>query len=383
MRFGIRESRTACLIFFLLTVAWGATAETDLSVFGDSFQNGFRDSHWVSLNVGNTTLVHSGACSISVSPVASWQGIYFRHPGFDTTPYSSLSFWVHGGTNGGQRLQVQALLGNANPPQDVYYRFTAPTGAWQQVTIPLAALGVSRKTNCSGFWIELTPSGSSNTFYVDDVQFNSSAAAVSPASDATTAATAAPVKAVETGWRVADWCMVGALALLFALLAWLIVMLRRSGLGASKALVPVSAACLPEPGVQADDPSEIIAKILPSEADGTLDPQVRRIRERVALELAEFAKHSLVQGLYSQRGKLMETQQKAEEELAALEARLAMLQLPMQERIRAYELRIGELEKQLNTRDQEMRGMIEATLLLVQQRLEEEKSRQNAGTRLN
>jgi len=40
------------------------------------------------------------------------------------------------------------------------------------------------------------------------------------------------------------------------------------------------------------------------------------------------AKQSLVQGLYSQRGKLLETQEQARRELAELEARLAALHLP-------------------------------------------------------
>jgi len=47
---------------------------------------------------------------------------------FDSTPYVSLSFWVNGGPAGGQRLQVQGLLGKANPPADVYYRFTLAPG---------------------------------------------------------------------------------------------------------------------------------------------------------------------------------------------------------------------------------------------------------------
>jgi isocitrate dehydrogenase kinase/phosphatase len=114
-----------------------------------------------------------------------------------------------------------------------------------------------------------------------------------------------------------------------------------------------------------------------------VEAQARQLRERIALELAEFAKQSLIQGLYSQRGKLMETQQKAQEELSSLEARLAMLQLPLQDRIKAYEHRIGELEKQLETRDEEMRGMIEATLMLVRERLEKEKTKQSVPSRFN
>ena len=97
----------------------------------------------------------------------------------------------------------------------------------------------------------------------------------------------------------------------------------------------------------------------------------------------EFARQSLVQGLYSQRTQLMETQKKAELMLSELEARLASLHLPLEERVRAYETRIAELEQQLETRDDEMRHMIQATLQLVRERLEQEKANSPQADRFN
>ena len=86
-----------------------------------------------------------------------------------------------------------------------------------------------------------------------------------------------------------------------------------------------------------------------------------------------FAKQSLVQGLYEQRNALLDTQRKAEQALIELEQRLAALHLPQQERICAYEDRIAELEKELETRDDEVRELTRATLLLVRRKLQEEK----------
>jgi hypothetical protein len=56
-----------------------------------------------------------------------------------------------------------------------------------------------------------------------------------------------------------------------------------------------------------------------------------------------------------------------------LESRLSELNLPVHERIRAYEKRIAELEKELESRDEEMRELTRATLLLVKQKLEQER----------
>jgi len=104
--------------------------------------------------------------------------------------------------------------------------------------------------------------------------------------------------------------------------------------------------------------------------------QSQILREQIMPGLTEFAKQGLVQGLYSQRNDLLAMQEQARQDVAALEARLTELQAPLQERIRTYERRISELEKQLETRSEEMRELIRATLLLVQQKLAEERAKE-------
>lgn len=146
---------------------------------------------------------------------------------------------------------------------------------------------------------------------------------------------------VDSG--AALWWIMGALTLIIGLLAWLILALRRGAPGASTALLP-----------PAGNPPQLT-------------------HEKALAELTEFAKQSLVQGLYEQRNALLDTQRKAQQALIQLEQRLAALQLPHQERLRAYELRIAELEKELETRGEEVRELTQATLLLVRRKLEEER----------
>lgn len=93
-------------------------------------------------------------------------------------------------------------------------------------------------------------------------------------------------------------------------------------------------------------------------------------------ELTEFAKQELVQSLYTQRQVLTETQRLAEQRLAELEKWLGQLQLPLQERIKAYEQRIAELERELAAKDESVRELTKATLLLVRRKLGEEKERE-------
>jgi hypothetical protein len=111
------------------------------------------------------------------------------------------------------------------------------------------------------------------------------------------------------------------------------------------------------------------------QAEAIAAKQARILEEKVGPQLVDFAKQALVQGLYTQRNALLETQRKAEEALTELESRLADLELPRPQRIEAYEKRIAELEKELETRGEEMRELTRATLLLVREKLEEERSR--------
>ncbi|MGH7977656.1 MAG: hypothetical protein ACREC8_13485, partial [Limisphaerales bacterium] len=118
-------------------------------------------------------------------------------------------------------------------------------------------------------------------------------------------------------------------------------------------------------------------------AEAMAGKQGQMLREKIMPELTEFAKQSLVQGLYAQRNALIETQQKAQQALVELESRLTALQLPLQERIRAYEKRIAELEKEVESQGEEVRELTRATLTLVRKKLEDERQLEQMQSRFN
>jgi hypothetical protein len=198
------------------------------------------------------------------------------------------------------------------------------------------------------------------------------AAPVEPLRSAAHAEAPAPAPPPETGMGLAPWFIAGALVAIAVLLAWLVLTFRKSGLGAPRVpgtstAVSFSAANAPAeigPGVVSDQALRALT------AGALTEPEAQALREKVATELTEYAKQRLVQGLYSQRKELAETQQKAQQQLAELETRLTALHLPQKERISAYEQRIAELERDLETRDDEMRELVRATLSLVRERLE-------------
>jgi len=99
------------------------------------------------------------------------------------------------------------------------------------------------------------------------------------------------------------------------------------------------------------------------------------MRTALIPHMARWLMNKLVRGLAMQRKQLLETQKKAEQELAELEQRLSAVQAPLEDRLKAYEQRIAELEKGLNAKGEENRELIKATIAMAKKKLEQERSK--------
>lgn len=142
---------------------WGG----DQEVYTDALQNGWQSYGWATLDYANSSPVRSGGASISVSANA-WEALYLHHDAQDTSSFTDLVFWIHGGAAGGQRLQVQGLLNGT--AQTAVAVGPLAANAWQQISIPLSALGVANKSNFDGFWIQDVTGTAQPAWYVDDVR---------------------------------------------------------------------------------------------------------------------------------------------------------------------------------------------------------------------
>jgi hypothetical protein len=188
-------------------------------------------------------------------------------------------------------------------------------------------------------------------------------------------------QAEDNSNRTLHWIL-GLLAVISILLATGIFMLWRR----PKDSAPPAMALAKLPASVIIESSDDDWKQRALAAEAMAGKQGEILREKIMPELAEFAKQSLVQGLYAQRNLLIETQRKAQESLAELEGRLNTLQAPLHERIRAYEKRIAELEQEVETQGEEMRELTRATLTLVRRKLEDERQSgqgQRLQSRLN
>lgn len=136
-----------------------------MPVYQDSLTNGWVSWSWAS--VSNTTrYAHTGTRSYAVT-VDAWEAAYFHHDAMATTWFTNLTLWIHGGTNGGQRLRVAGLVGGAE--QGSTNLPSLATNTWQQFVIPLAAIGVSDTTGFDGIWVADRAGATQPTFFLDDI----------------------------------------------------------------------------------------------------------------------------------------------------------------------------------------------------------------------
>lgn len=103
------------------------------------------------------------------------------------------------------------------------------------------------------------------------------------------------------------------------------------------------------------------------------EEKVARAHDAIRSGVMEQLKEKAVSSLVSQRSDMIEAQHAAAVEMAELERRLNELQTPLQDRLRAYEGRIADLEKALAAKGEENRELIKAKIALMRKQLEVER----------
>jgi len=154
------------LLAAALTVA---SAQSPLVVYADKLESGFQDWSWATRDLNNPSPTHSGSRSMSVT-AAAWGAASFHHADFDAATFAALDFWAHGGSAGGQRLQVYAEY-NGGVGTTYTLPGSLPANTWQHFVIPLSVLGVASRPNLNRFSIQLRSDGTTGTFFLDDIQF--------------------------------------------------------------------------------------------------------------------------------------------------------------------------------------------------------------------
>jgi hypothetical protein len=140
--------------------------------------------------------------------------------------------------------------------------------------------------------------------------------------------------------------------------------------------VPVNCPVCQRDGTE--QANQIIAKILKGKTQPLPPPAVNTLLNSVQASLAphlvDALKDAVVQELAAQRRELLAGQQAAAAELTELARRLEAVQTPMLERLRAYEQRIGELERDLADQSKENRELLKLKIEMLREKIETERT---------
>ncbi|HLP75610.1 MAG TPA: glycoside hydrolase family 44 protein [Candidatus Paceibacterota bacterium] len=143
-------------------------AQTNQFVYAESLQNGWESWGWTEIDFAASAFVHSGTKAISVTITNNtYQAIYLHHTAQDTTYFTNLTFWINGGSGGGQQLQIQATLNDL--PQAAVALPTLSANTWQKISLSTSELGINNQPNFDGFWIQDRVGAAQPTFYLDDI----------------------------------------------------------------------------------------------------------------------------------------------------------------------------------------------------------------------
>jgi platelet-activating factor acetylhydrolase IB subunit beta/gamma len=185
-------------------------------VFDDIFRGfWFNNAFAADVVATNATPVNGGVRSLAVTITAGGGCAQISHGGAfpDTSPYDSLSFWIHGGPEGGQKLHLFVKRWNEDVP--VWTIPVLKPNEWAKHTVPLSVLGAANSKSVAAIWFRDADTGSAQpTFYLDDIKFEASVnkpagtAIAAPGGEASTATTtkaapaASPAPAATLGTPV-------------------------------------------------------------------------------------------------------------------------------------------------------------------------------------
>ena len=147
--------------------------------------------------------------------------------------------------------------------------------------------------------------------------------------------------------------------------------------------MPVSVNCPLCHRDGTEQANQIIARILNGKTQPLPPPSVNAllnsVQSSLAPHLVDALKHAVVQELAAQRRELLAAQQAAAAELTELAHRLEAVQTPLLERLRVYEQRILELEKELGEQSKENRELLKMKIDLLREQIAAERT----ATRVN
>jgi hypothetical protein len=155
---------TVVPLFFSMVFPMSSSAASDEIIYGDAGGAGWDNWSWGTQDLANGSPVHSGTFSIR-KLVNNYEGLYLhRWSSLSSAGYTNLSFWMHGGTTGGQHLDLKIQLDGAS----LLVTSLAPPVAntWTKYNVSLAPVSGA---NFNEIIFQAAQAGNEGNAYIDDL----------------------------------------------------------------------------------------------------------------------------------------------------------------------------------------------------------------------
>ncbi|RRB01137.1 glycoside hydrolase family 9 protein [Larkinella rosea] len=159
---------------------------SSLIIYEDALQTGWVDWSWnMTRNYNATSPVYSGSKSLSVQNTVGWGALYLHaETPVSLSTYPKLTFWVHGGPNAGQRMQV--VINSSGG-----FEFTPQANQWTLVTVPFSAFG--NPATLRDIFIQDVTNRSQPAAYIDQLQLVSAGGTTPPPTPTVSASSNSPI----------------------------------------------------------------------------------------------------------------------------------------------------------------------------------------------
>lgn len=141
-------------------------------VYEDALAEGYRNQSWHDKDFANTEQTHGGSRAIKFEP-DGWDGVWIAGDAkLAAESYYGVRLWLHGGTQGGQRLMLHLYDGGQSLGAVDLDRYLpeggVPTGRWSEITVNLADFGVESGT-FDGLIVQAGTEDDQGAVYIDDI----------------------------------------------------------------------------------------------------------------------------------------------------------------------------------------------------------------------
>ncbi|MEM7532361.1 MAG: glycoside hydrolase family 44 protein [Chloroflexota bacterium] len=144
--------------------------QSDLTVYEDTLASGWANWSWLTTaDFAHSSTIQSGSNATAVTYTGAWVGLYLRtNSNLISSDYTALGFWIHGGSTGGQSVNVVLYDGaGAAVTPLVSTNVIATANTWTYHEFTIAELG--NPTEISGLiWQEATGS-TQPVYYLDSI----------------------------------------------------------------------------------------------------------------------------------------------------------------------------------------------------------------------